>query len=70
MSNHSRSLSIILVEVIIFQSKSLFSNAFKMNPSRMCEVEMPVYYSYLHNVTFHHFIYFFHGQIYLTDMGL
>lgn len=46
---HSCPLSSIEVQVIILQSKSLFCNAFKMNQTRMCEMERPIHYSYLHN---------------------
>lgn len=45
---HSCPLSSVVVQVIIFQSKSLFCNAFQMNQGRMCEMERPIHYSYLH----------------------
>lgn len=44
-----RPLSSIAVQVIIFQSKSLFCKAFQMNQSRICEMERLIYNSYLHN---------------------
>ena len=37
------------VQVISLQSQNLFCNAFKINQTRMCEMERPIYYSYLHN---------------------
>lgn len=43
-----RPLGSIAVQVIIFQSKSLFCKAFQMNQSRIGEMERLIYNSYLH----------------------